>query len=115
MNIIGTSPTFDFTKVQSRPVEYYEQQVQKGLILYFINAYLRDSDPVAFITMIHRIFRLKKKAIRNIAIYAKRDVEERHFPLEKVIDCLSFFAIVFVDYIDKDNGQPINKYYNPHA
>lgn len=112
---IGQSPTFSVNKTEPRPVEFYEQQVEKGLILYFVNAYLRDSDPALFVFTLNRVFRLKKKAIRNIAIFAKKEVEERNFPLTKVVDCLSFFAVVFIDYLDKDNGQPIHKYYNPNA
>ncbi len=107
MTSIGKPATFDFTKMESRPIEYYEQQVQKGLILYFINTYLKDSDPALLVHTLNRMFRLKNKAIRNIALFAKKEVEERHFPLIKVVDCLSFFAVVFIDYLDKDNGQPL--------
>lgn len=97
-----------------KPIDFYENHVKRAMISCYTHSCLRTSDPDAFTIVLARMFRLKKKMIRNIALYAKNDVEVKGHPLEDAVNNLAFFSLVFVDYLDKDNGQPIHKYYQSH-
>ncbi len=106
--------TFPFVPpVEKRPVVFYEFHIKRALIAAYINTYISQLEPDDLVDSLHRILRLKKKAIRYIAAYAKNDVEVRGHPLDTVVGNLAFFAVVFRDYIDKDNGQPLHKFYTP--
>lgn len=97
----------------TQPLSYYDEAVKKTLIVHYSNHLLNQLPADEFVDTLSRLFRLKAKMIRNIAKYVQREVEVRGHPVDRVLGNIGFFALVFVEYIHKDNGQPIHKYYAP--
>lgn len=105
------NPTANYSD-QGQNVLFYEEAVKKTLILHYTRYLLNTISSEEFVDTLARMFRLKKKMIGNIAKYVQKEVEVRNNPIDKVLENIGFFAPVFREYIHKDNGQPIHKYYN---
>jgi len=90
-------------------IQFYRDHIKRMLIIVATNSVLPRMEPDRLIDALHRVFKLKWKVIDNLALRAKKEVEEQNRPLEVTINNLAFFTVVLFDYIDKNNNQPLNK------
>jgi hypothetical protein len=80
------------------------------LIINYLNIYLQRERPSDVIDSLHRILKLKKEVIDNLATFAHKQINEKNRNPSEVYDTLAFYSMIFHDYIHKNNGQPIKPY-----
>ncbi len=103
------SPLSSIFGPPKQPLDFYTDHVKRMLIVVAANGLLPHFKPDQLLDTLHRIFRFKQKVIVNLARYAKAEVEERGRPLNDTLNNLTFFTQVLFEYVEKNNGQPLDK------
>lgn len=89
------------------PVEQYERAVKSTIIGAFTQFYLNKLPPDEFVLTLNRLFCWKQKQFHHIAVYVKREVEERGHDVQQTLQNISFFAMVLKDYLTRTANQPV--------
>jgi len=90
-------------------LEYCEKYVKIMIVSTFINRHLNSDDLGAKIDILARIFKHKKKVIKNLALYLKKSVDTKGITVDTGLRELAFFVDVLEQYVNKNIGQPIEK------
>lgn len=83
-------------------ISFYKQIIRKFILSSYIQLYLDKFPPEKFVEIIGKIFSKRQESMDWLAIYLKREVEERNHPLNIVVGNLVLFTHTFVAYIDWD-------------
>ena len=94
---------------QRKGIEFYRDHVKRMIIVVSANGVLPQTSPDFMLETLHRIFKLKKKVIENLAVYAEKQVEENGRTIEETMAALTFFVGVLFEQADANNGQPLRK------
>lgn len=103
------SPIAASPETVSHSIEQYDRWIKGTIIAAYSTTLLQREDPDQFVTTLHQIFQRKQKVFRNLAIWAKKEVEKRGKPLAETINNLSFFAGVLRTRVDKNLNQPLRQ------
>lgn len=103
------SPLSSIFGPPKQPLDFYTDHVKRMLILVAANGILPQTKPDLLLELLYRTFQHKRKVILNLAVYVKREVEERNHPLNDVLNNVTFFTQVLFEYSGRNEGQPLNK------
>lgn len=90
-------------------LEEYDLLVRRMIVVNFANAYIGTMNPTEFATTLYRIISYKTKVINRLAVYIKKEVEEKGHPLDKVLVSLGFYAVILKEFVDKNQNSPLKQ------
>lgn len=84
-----------------------EDAIKRSIIVSLVNGLIRGN-PDELVNSLNRVFQRKSKVFSNLAAWAEKQVQRGHDP-EKVVNSLSFYAKVLLEYSEKNLNQPLKK------
>jgi uncharacterized protein YtpQ (UPF0354 family) len=81
----------------------YEDVVKKYILYTFVNYHINQLSYADLSDILSKLFIRKEKAIDRLVKYVTNEVEVKNHPINKVLNNISMFPILFARYINKND------------